>query len=433
MNSTCKHRRPAGFTLVEMLVVFVIIAILIGILVPVIAAAYRNAKQAAEVVEINSLVTQLQQFKDRFAAYPPSQIVLIENGDYSPSNWDTIFGTSNGEVGESPWPACATSPGKDGVFLRSVSVQYLRRFWPQMQISETGPVSLDLDASGDTIPGQYPDDYFDWNGDLNPTPVGATPHVFFLTGDECLVFFLGGIPTGQYTDLSGTGNRPYGVGLNPKSYPPGVLGFSKEPRYPMLPPVGGTAGAGRDGPFYEFDNGRLVDRDNDGFWEFIPLRKPTTLGGYAYFSSYDGAGYRPDDFNLPTELTGYSSLPTSLSGSFIEFRVRWQRPTGYPAAYTPTYATAPLTSVLSPGPNPYTIGPPMIDAVAIDRYWKPDGFQLISPGSDGAYGQGGAIERLDTRSNRSMVTPGPAYEEVKEDNDNLSSFATTELKDAGSK
>jgi general secretion pathway protein G len=396
-----------GFTLVELLVVFLVIAILIGILVPVIAGAYGRGRQAAELTEMNSIATTLQQFKDRFGVYPPSQIILREDGDYS----STATGGTN-PPGWNDVPA----QGVGAVLLLDLSVQYLRRIWPQMSLN-TGPgagVAPGVVTSG---PNPF---FYDWNGN---GVYDSTP--WYLSGDECLVFFLGGIPTGEPR------NNP---AIRAGQGPPGVLGFSKVPANPTTPPIAAAA-AGRDGPFYTFDSARLVDWDLNGFWEFLPNRRPGQFGGYAYFSSYEGAGYRPDDMNIDsvtnpnaTEPNGSVSTPTV---GFIEFRVNWQRPAGYPAPYTPTYGSAPTTSVLSPGPNPYTIGPPMNDAVPLVRYWKPDSFQLISPSSDNAYGQGGAVERLGSGVVVTRPT-GPTYQEVREDEDNLVTFATVVLSDVTS-
>jgi prepilin-type N-terminal cleavage/methylation domain-containing protein len=371
MYTTSKDRTAAGFTLVEMLVVFVIIAILIGILVPVIAGAFRNAKQAAEVVEINSLVTALQQFKDRYGHYPPSQIILKEDGDYI--------------VGAGPFLLPSASGQDTAVFVEDLSVQYLRYFWPELVIntrSSVAPANPVLPAEIGDINGDgsvTSADFYDWNGD------NVLNGPWYLQGDECLVFFLGGIPSGQFVDSSGLPNRPSGVGFNPKTYPAGILGFSKISRWPMKQPIAGSAAAGRDGPFYEFDSSRLIDRDADGFWEFLPLRKPQQLGGYAYFSGYDGTGYRPDDLNFTSEFDSSSTIP---SVGFVEFRVNWQVPSSYPPPYygvEPVSPGSPQTSVQSPGPNPYTIGPPMIDTVKTPRYWKPEAFQIISPGADNYY------------------------------------------------
>jgi hypothetical protein len=92
----------------------------------------------------------------------------------------------------------------------------------------------------------------DWNGNGELDKGG-----FILEGDQCLVFFLGGIPA-----------------CEPQ---PGFLGFFGNKSNPTKP------GEQRIGPFYEFDSNRLVDLHHNGFYSYLDghLGKP-----YAYFSSY---------------------------------------------------------------------------------------------------------------------------------------------------
>lgn len=415
IHSTSKHHRSAGFTLIEMLVVFVIIAILIGLLVPVIAGAFARGKEAAEITEMTVIVTNLEQFKDRFGHYPPSQIILREDGDYSTASLSAYV---NGGV-ESPLP----TQGATAVFVRDVSVQYLRLLWPQINLNVSttagnSPYVVDKDGSGSI---NQQNEFFDWNGD----GVFQDDTNYFLSGDECLVLFLGGIPAGTPTTSST---------IRAGQGPPGVHGICKDPFNPCILPIAGTAAATRDGPFTQFASDRLVDWDRNGFYEYLPYRKPSPLGGYAYFSAYDGAGgYRPDDINIDGTLTEPSGITSIPASGAIAFRVTWRLPTNaagtsilYPAAYTYSGTGAGLTSVVSPGPNPYTVGQPYSETVPIARYQKPESFQLISPSLDMAYGQGGATPRGSSAS-----TSTPPYAEVPEDGDNLSNFSSGELRAFG--
>jgi competence protein ComGC len=415
MIQTHTRRRIAGFTLVEMLVTFAIIAVLIGLLVPVIAGALRRGQEAAELAEIHNVATNIVKFKDRFPVYPPSQIILREDGDYSTTTLGVV-------VTDAP------TTGVGGVFLREVSVQYLRRLWPQIVLntsSTAGNSAYVVDKDGD---GSINDsnEFFDWDGD------GAFDDntTYLLSGDECLVFFLAGVPEGE---------SPNDSTIRTGQGPPGGKGFSKDPLNPTLVTLPG-AGASRDGPFHEFESSRLVDWDGNGFWEFLPLRRPGLNGGYAYFSSYEGAGYRPDDMNIlgtePNEAD--NSLPENCGSGiaadeYIEFRVSWRMPintsgsNAYPAAHRGGYTVNSgnvdqNSSVESPGPNPYTVGLPFLAANVTARYHKPDSFQLISPGTDNAYGQGGAYPREKSSSSSS-----PYYTEAKQDDDNLSNFGKARL------
>ena len=353
--------KRTGFTLVEMLVVMLIIAVLAALLIPVIAGAYRRGREAAEQTEISMLSTALEHFKDQFGVYPPSQIVLIENGDYSPSTWQNLGSLIPGAVAANSEYLVT----QDGVFSRSLSVQYLRRIWPNLIISEAGAPNLDLD--GDGTPNSSALDFYDWNGDGNP----SGPQAFALSGDECLVFFLGGIPTGQYPNGQGTRSPALS-----ETYPPGTLGFARIPENPTAP-VRLTGSGARVGPFFEFESGRMIDVDANGFWEYVPLRRGTQVG-YAYFSAYEGAGYRPDDWNLPQEPSG-SAMDAQ------RFLVLWPL-NNYPS---PFLQLNPYPHILSPGPNPYTQGPSVPQTGEPPQYWNPKTFQIISPGTDQLFGVGG--------------------------------------------
>lgn len=126
----------------------------------------------------------------------------------------------------------------------------------------------------------FPDFNFAAQHDINLD--GDNTDVFVLQSTEALLFFLGG----------------NGV-LLPDPQP---LGFSVNPQRPF------DASGQRIGPFHEFDFARLSDVDGDltvahtattgpivgalGGREYLdPI--PGQLLPYLYFSSYDGAGYRP--------------------------------------------------------------------------------------------------------------------------------------------
>lgn len=158
----------------------------------------------------------------------------------------------------------------------------LRRMWPRFDFTQ------DRDINGD----------------------GDTSDTHTLEGSECLVFFLGGVP-------------------NPSDLRP--LGFSKNPANPFSQPS--SPDSPRQGPYTEFDLGRLIDTDSDGFPEYRDTLEGQS-GPYVYLSSYDGRGY------------DISDLPASY---------------GMTSAYMQS----------------------------ADSAWKPNSFQIISPGVDGRYGEGG--------------------------------------------
>src|SRR4051794_40842684 len=96
---TSRPRRP-GFTLVELLMVIVVIGMLAALLLPAIGNAVKSARNAAVTGEMNQLAQALADFKSKFGDYPPSRILLCEDGNYSSyigqtAATSTIFATTN--------------------------------------------------------------------------------------------------------------------------------------------------------------------------------------------------------------------------------------------------------------------------------------------------------------------------------------------------
>ncbi|MBI1311351.1 prepilin-type N-terminal cleavage/methylation domain-containing protein [bacterium] len=129
-----------------------------------------------------------------------------------------------------------------------------------------------------------------------------------------------------------------------------LRGFSKNPSDPFLLDNGT-----RDGPFLEINGGfdpstgrptgRLVDSDGDGAPELVDTLNSQTQP-YLYFSSYGGAGYQVTD-------------------------------------------------------NGSSFSPYFRDAGRSDPY-NSDGYQLISPGMDNAYGSGGPLDTEDANGNGTL-------------------------------
>lgn len=109
------------------------------------------------------------------------------------------------------------------------SADYLLSVWPQLNTKK--PI--------------------DWSGGL----VGFRSVI--LQGDQCLVFFLGGIPQ--------------------RAGSPGCLGFSTDPTNPAAPTVD------RLSPFYEFRSTHLVNFHGNGFSSYLD---PWGVQPIAYFSLY---------------------------------------------------------------------------------------------------------------------------------------------------
>ncbi|HZT83507.1 MAG TPA: type II secretion system protein [Gemmataceae bacterium] len=219
-HATRRTGRP-GFTLIELLVVIAIIAVLVALTVPAVQKVRQAAIRAKVANDISQLSNAIGAFESHFnVGPPPSRIKLSETGNYDLS---------------------LNANGQPNNRLDVDSLAYLKKMFPKMQF----PV--------------------DWNGSGQIEAPNAGGDVV-LEGDQCLVFFLGGIPTRN---------------------PNGCLGFSTNPRNPAALSSPGD----RIGPFYEFKGNRLADLKGNGFFSYIDAWEKGTPGQpYAYFSSYKAAG-----------------------------------------------------------------------------------------------------------------------------------------------
>jgi len=240
------------------------VIVIIGILVSLLSSAVFMALRRGRIAEVTAEITQLDQ-----------AIVSFKS-----------------QFGADP-PSNLLIPAVGGVW-DTKSRAAVRALWPQFN--------------------------FATNGGMGNT---AAIH---LNGAECLVFFLGGMPS-----------------------PTGTLsGFSKNPRTPWTFTSGNA-----DGPYFEFDVGRLVDVDGTdpvAFPEYVdPL--PDQQAPYMFLSS-QGKHYNlvnnpnpPPATNLPDDYDVYGTITQDLYTCYR--KADWN---------TPQRASS---------------------------------FQIISPGEDGLYGPGG--------------------------------------------
>ena len=357
--------RP-GFTLVELLVVIVIIGMLIALLLPALTGAIRKANDARVSAEINNLSTALTEFKNTFGDYPPSRIMLNEGGLYPVSSTSALSSLT--------WAGTALPAGKFGNSditvgqLADRSLRSLRKFFPKAVFSTTAQ----LYGTG----GQNPNVWHDFNGNgiFDTAPI-------YLEGHECLAFFLGGIPLHD-----GTGK------------PTGFSGFSSNPQNPFL---NQTAASNRKNPSsFEFRADRLVDEDGDGIPGYLDTLGKNDVGTihyYAYFSSYSGDSYDPNDVNFPE--VDDNNTPIVLPFSTLIF------PTG----------------TISQSPNPYTSTLP-VPTGSRASFLNAKGFQIISSGADGRYGPGGQYN-LGTQGDKFPAGSVPNVEWIRLERDNISNFS----------
>jgi len=345
--------------MIELLVVIIIIAILIGLLLPAINSAIRAAKNGAVSAEISQLSQAIESFKNRYGDYPPSRVILYENGQF-PVGDSTVIPGENITNGQ----------------LCQQTLAALRKFFPKVAFSTSGLPAPVLQGQGNY--------WYDYNGN-GVFDQGA----YILHGHDCLVFFLGGVPLPNTAAV-------------PPTY--GMIGFGQDPTNPFTNSVnnGNTMYNGnRQPPIFEFNPGRLfLDPHNNTANGLLPAQVPgyydsfgnappgqgTTLNFYTYFSAYGNGAYNPDDVNFYTEDDGGNN---ATQAPLAPFWLNFQR-TGFSAVPNP-YTNTP-TSNLGGGLPSGTV-----------TFQKGQSYQIISAGVDGQYGVGGqyipATSATSTASN----------------------------------
>jgi general secretion pathway protein G len=319
--------------------------------------------------------------------YPPSRVLMREDGYMPTSLIGTNFVIPSG--GTTPTDISAGT-------LAQRSITAFRKFWPRVQFNTSGAVT------GLSTTTQW----YDFNGNGTMDHNISTPNTaFVLQGNECLTFFLGGIPLNA--------NGLYSM-----------TGFGKSPTNPFANSIVGNImyTANRSGPLFEFDSARLTLTPiaalppnygsasgssfsmlpTSGIPGYVDSLNPPVYNFYAYFSSNVGSGYDPNDVNFnETDSLGTTS-PITL-----------QFPTLMPVMNSST------ATVVSPSPNPYTSSG-LVNVPNVS-YIKADSFQLISPGSDSTYGVGGTYLPNSTTGalppeNAITNSPDPALRNVEGDN-----------------
>ena len=221
------------------------------------------------------------------------------------------------------------------------------------------PSSLVIPAAGGTwgaadrakILAIWPQFNFTTNGGLGNTTA------FSLSGAECLVFFLGGLESGSTSSAT-------------------LAGFSKNPATPW------TGGGGtRNGPYFEFDSGRIVDVDGDNLFEYLD-RLPGQQTPYLYLSS-QGKSYKrvntagADDFDVYSDAPATFAIPSSRNMSFAYLK--------------------------SDGATPH----------------RANSYQIISPGFDGAFGVGGVFNNGAELLNLDLNNDGDTSDLIDADSDGV--------------
>jgi len=320
-----------AFTLVELLVVIAIIIVLASLLLAAVFKALDLANEAATRTDVTQISAAVQSFQTKYQVnYIPSRIILCENpADY--------FNPGTGQ---------AWTP------LHQDSLDYLQRVFPS--IGRPTLAASPWAATG-----------IDWNGDnaildppmainvYNPaTGSGSvvTCNGWLLEGEQCLVFFLGGI------------------------YANGAMnGFSTNPSNPV-------AGTDRVPPFFDFKSDRLQVIPGTvptGFFCFPSYMDGYRKTPYAYFSSYKTAnGYnRYINYSNPYLPVVASSAPVTSDCQALS---------QYGANGIPVFPYCQSGMGLTTSPPGPAVGPPV--------YLNGQTFQIISAGKNLTFGNGTVVQ-----------------------------------------
>jgi prepilin-type N-terminal cleavage/methylation domain-containing protein len=214
-----RTEKRSAFTLVEIMVVILIIAILVSLLMGAIVKIMGRIPEVKTRTEIGELEVALQAFMNDYQLGEPPPSVLVLN---------------------------ETTP------LSGVSAPFLTKVFGRS-----------LGSQG----------WVDWNGD------GIQNGPWTLEGEQCLIFYVGGIP-----------NTAAVAG----GAPPGPQGFSTNNMSPSVVVPGGK----RRGPYYtNFEPARLIASTSPTslgfFWYIDAWQAKSGPKPYAYFSSQglNNSGY----------------------------------------------------------------------------------------------------------------------------------------------
>lgn len=303
--------RPAAFTLVELLVAIGIIAVLVGLLSPAIYSVIQRSRVTEVKQEIGQIEGAIAEFHLKFGMNPPSRITLYETGD---------------RMNQTGW----FEPTAKAKWSRAI----IRRLWPDFNFE----LDRDFDQSGSADIGTS------WD----------------LKGDQCLVFFLGGVWDGTK-----------------------FAGFSSDQRNPFKLTSSGTTSIG---PFMDFDAQRVVTS--------ALVTYPAPLVNFPVYVDTLPGQVRPYMYASSNEGLGYDSTDVSTPASNNSFSI---------------YFLKQKAAAADPDPDA----------------WKPETFQIISPGADGEFGFGGPYMPDQTNPLPTLVVgdtipPAPVR---RAEQDNITNFS----------
>ncbi len=341
-----------AFTLVELLVVIAIIVLLMAMTLGVMTKVWQYTDESRTQVDISKLAEAIGQFKGQFGRIPPGKIILCEN----PLEWNQIMGGSI-----LPPPASGLTPAQFAQ-LGASSVEYLTSIFPGINLN---------------VP-------INWNGSPSAVP---DPYII-LEGEQCLVYFLGGM---RYNSS-------------------GPTGFNTDKSNPTA-----QTNTQRLGPFFDFKEER-IERTTFPATAFYPTYKDHYGTPYAYFAGRNASANNYPNAYLPTN----AAVPGAPAPNDCH-AMTTDNSAGSPVYFVPYFQ----------GTVPASIPIPPNWAVAVSfQFFKGDSFQIISAGKDKRFGTGGNFNPSDPENSPFMPTgsilPGllPTAEMIKQNFDNLTNFTS---------
>jgi prepilin-type N-terminal cleavage/methylation domain-containing protein len=313
----------AGFTLIELLVVIAIIAILASLLLAGVLYVLRGKDDVNAANDINQLKLALQGFKQDFGIYPPGIVKLCSRrSDYTTT---------------------------DPMSLDSYSVTVLNKMWNKLGNfggGGTNPPAVAWDGVNVLAPGSY----------------------ILLYGDQCLVYFLGGIIQ------NGT-----------------PTGFSNDPIRPA------ALGGGRKGPYYQFVTTRLIPLRGNNFPSYLDPYSTNSQGNPILYFCASIRNFKNgyfDPLKVPAafpgaqtdKATGFTYITQSIPGLTDPFGAAYSQSAmgagylGINPFQTANNGIFPFFTTSNGSASPFS---------ATFTCPAPDSFQIVCAGRDQVFGPGG--------------------------------------------
>lgn len=305
--SSAKYRKRGGFTLVELLVAIAIIGTLMTMTTVMVRNAIRSARQAKMLVEVDHLSQAMQAYKERQIQFPPSMTNL-------------------------------SITDRRLAFMRHVQIAFPNCAY--------GTSIANFNTVASNISGAWAYNY------LNASGSAAGLNLNTLDQAEALVFWLSGFPT------------PYNAATKLPVAGRKMFCFHRDSDNPFKRDASNVEGLEplrfRTDPNFQFDPLRLVDNDQDGWPEYVPVT-PSTSTPTAPYVYFDGDAYSDSVNHSTIKHCGYPRITdAAISPTAANLASQWG-------------VAAPMALFFDPnGTNP-------------TRWAKDTSFQIVCAGLDGLY------------------------------------------------